>query len=95
MVEFQPSKLAAWVRFPSPAPLKKAFFGALSSFLYYCCAGLYFVPAKKSEKTRNSHSLFTIAVYNKYYTGKVCGSGARQAEDSPRQKKRRRNVRYK
>ena len=34
MVEFQPSKLAAWVRFPSPAPLKKAFFGALSSFLF-------------------------------------------------------------
>ena len=24
MVEFQPSKLAAWVRFPSPAPLKYA-----------------------------------------------------------------------
>ncbi len=36
MVEFQPSKLAMWVRFPSPAPTKKRKSIDKSPFTLFC-----------------------------------------------------------
>ena len=41
MVESQPSKLIAWVRFPSPAPL---------IFAVYCCGLVRYAPVAQLDR---------------------------------------------
>ena len=45
MVEFQPSKLVAWVRFPSLAPIKNE--RTLCPLVYYCVSGGAEKPASR------------------------------------------------